>query len=47
VIEVYTESGPPFTMMPDTPSVDCHVAPDADAPLRVTTCSLPNGFSKL
>jgi hypothetical protein len=47
VIEVYTDDGPPFTITPDTPSVDCHVAPEADAPVRVTTCSFPAGFSKL
>jgi len=43
--EVNRKSVPPFTMMPDTPSVDCHVAPDADPPVSVTTFSLPAGFS--
>ena len=47
VNDVNTDAGPPFTMMPETASVDCHVAPEADAPLSVTTCSLPAGDSKL
>jgi hypothetical protein len=47
VIEVYTDDGPPFTMMPETASVEVQWPPDADAPVSVTTCSLPAGESKL
>ena len=39
------EFGPPFTMIPETPSVECQVAPEAEALVRVTTCSFPAGES--
>ena len=42
---MYTEAGPPFTMIPDTGSVECQVPPEADVPDSVTTCSLPDGLS--
>lgn len=47
VIEVYTAAVPPFTMTPDTASVEVQVAPEADTLVSVTTCSLPAGFSNL
>jgi hypothetical protein len=47
VIDVNTDEMPPFTMIPDTATVEVHDPPDADVPVSVTTCSLPDGFSNL
>ena len=43
---VSTDAGPPFTITPDTASVELQCAPDAEALESVTTCSFPAGSSK-
>jgi hypothetical protein len=44
-IQETKEAGPPFTITTETARVECHAAPELDALLSVTTCSLPAGFS--
>jgi hypothetical protein len=39
------EFGPPFTMIPETASVEVQLAPEADALVSVTTCEFPAGES--
>ena len=42
---ISVDAGPPFTMTAATACVELHVAPAADAFVKVTTSSLPEGSS--